>query len=271
LQQSSRRSTQLAGGDVNTYRGLHAAYYDVIYANKPYAEEARFVANLIAEEGTAGPWRLLDLACGTGRHALAFAEMGHTVTGVDYSGDLLDIARASPASRDLDVRFVEQDIRSLELDGGPFDAITWLFDSVGYLVTNDAIIEALDRVRRHLTPEGTVAVEFLHAPAVLRHASPIRVRRWPTPEGGTLLRISEVELDTARQTMHVDYELLDLDPAGTAVSRWTEAQDNRYFSVEEMRALFQGAGLATRFVPAYGESVTIDDQVWHVIAVARPA
>ena len=71
--------------------------------------------------------------------------------------------------------------------------------------------------------------------------------------------------------MHVDYELLDVDSTGTAVSRWTEAQDNRYFSVEEMRALFQSAGLTTRFVPAYLESETIDDQVWHVIAVARPA
>ncbi len=189
---------------MNTYRGLHAAYYDVIYADKPYAEEARFVANLIAGEGTGDPWRLL-------------------------------------------------------------------FDSVGYLVTNDAIVEGLDRARRHLTAEGTLAVEFLHAPAVLRHASPVRVRRWPTREGGTLLRISEVEFDTAHQTMHVDYELLDVDSTGTAVSRWTEAQDNRYFSVEEMRALFQSAGLTTRFVPAYLESETLDDQAWHVIAVARPA
>jgi SAM-dependent methyltransferase len=256
---------------VNTYRGLHAAYYDVIYADKPYAEEARFVASLIAAEGAGGPWRLLDLACGTGRHAFEFAELGHSVTGVDYSADLLEVARASAERRGLDVRFVEQDIRSLQLDSGPFDAITWLFDSVGYLLTNDEIVEGLERARLHLTAEGTLAVEFLHAPAVLRHASAVRVRRWPTPEGGTLLRVSEVDLDTARQTMHVDYELLDIDSAGTSVKRWTEAQDNRYFSVEEMRALFQSAGLTARFVPAYLEAATIDDQVWHVIAVAHPA
>jgi SAM-dependent methyltransferase len=256
---------------VNTYRGLHAAYYDVIYADKPYAEETRFVADAIAGGSTAGPWKLLDLACGTGRHAFEFAELGHSVTGVDYSSDLLEVARASAESRGLDVSFVEQDIRALELDGGPFDAITCLFDSIGYLVTNDAIVDALSRARRHLTPKGTLALEFLHAPAVLRHASPVRVRRWPTPEGGTLFRISEVELDTARQTMHVDYELLDLDSTGTAVSHWTEAHDNRYFSVEEMRALLQSAGLATRFVPAYRESDAIDDQIWHVMALAHPA
>jgi SAM-dependent methyltransferase len=256
---------------VNTYRGLHAAYYDVIYADKPYAEEARFVAEAIGRHGTEGPWKVLDLACGSGRHAFEFATMGHSVTGVDFSHELLDLARAGAESRDLDVRFVEQDIRALDIDGGPFDAVTCLFDSIGYLLTNDAIVEALDRARQHLAPHGAMAVEFLHAPAVLRHASPVRVRRLPTPDEGTLYRISEVALDTSRQIMHVDYELLDLDAAGTAVSHWTEAQDNRYFSLEEMRALFQGAGLTAEFVPAYDEVKTIDDRVWHVIALAQLA
>jgi SAM-dependent methyltransferase len=256
---------------VNTYRGLHAAYYDVIYADKPYAEEARFVAEVIARQDVAGPWKVLDLACGSGRHAFEFALMGHSVTGVDYSHDLLNLARAGAESRGLDVRFVEQDMRALDVDGGPFDAVTCLFDSIGYLLTNDAIVGALDRARQHLAPHGALAVEFLHAPAVLRHASPVRVRRLPTPAGGTLYRISEVALDTSRQTMHVDYELLDLDAAGTAVARWTETHDNRYFSLEEMRALFQGAGLTTQFIPAHGEVETIDDRVWHVIALAQPA
>jgi SAM-dependent methyltransferase len=256
---------------VNTYRGLHAAYYDVIYADKPYAEEARFVAEVIARHGTAGPWKVLDLACGSGRHAFEFAMMGHSVTGVDYSHDLLNVARAGAESRGLDVRFVEQDMRALDVDGGPFDAVTCLFDSIGYLLTNDAIVGALDRARQHLAPHGALAVEFLHAPAVLRHASPVRVLRLPTPAGGTLYRISEVTLDTSRQTMHVDFELLDLDAAGTAVSHWTETHDNRYFSLEEMRALFQGAGLTPQFIPAYREVETIDDRVWHVIALARPA
>jgi dTDP-3-amino-3,4,6-trideoxy-alpha-D-glucopyranose N,N-dimethyltransferase len=190
---------------------------------------------------------------------------------VDYSRDLLDLARAGAESRGLDVRFLEQDIRELEVDGGPFEAVTCLFDSIGYLLTNEAIVEALDRARRHLAPHGVLAVEFLHAAAVLRHASPVKVRRLPTPAGGTLHRISEVTLDTSRQTMHVDYELLDLDAAGTAVSHWTETHDNRFFSLEEMRALFQSAGLTAEFIPAYDDVETIDDRVWHVIALARPA
>jgi SAM-dependent methyltransferase len=256
----------------NTYRGLHAAYYDLIYADKPYAEEARFVAGAVTGDSAGGPRKLLDLACGTGRHAFEFAAMGHTVTGVDYSDELLDVARQNAESRGADVRFVNQDLRELDIDGRPFDVITCLFDSIGYLLTNDGIVAALSRAREHLSDRGTLAVEFLHAAAVLRHAAPVRVRRWQTPAAGTLLRISEVELDVARQTMRVDYELLDIDAAGQLAAHWSEVQTNRFFSVEEMRALIQSAGLvADRFVPAYQEPQPIDDNVWHVLALARTA
>ena len=46
----------------NTYQGLHARHYDLVYADKPYAAEARFVHDLLRRR----PGRLLDVACGTG-------------------------------------------------------------------------------------------------------------------------------------------------------------------------------------------------------------
>jgi SAM-dependent methyltransferase len=258
---------------VNTYRGLHAAYYDLIYAEKPYAQEARFVADAIAREGQTAPWKLLDLACGTGLHAFEFASMGHTVTGVDYSEDLLAVARESNLARGLDVRFLNQDMRSLDVEGGPFDVITCLFDSIGYLLTDDGVVEGLGQARANLGDRGILAVEFLHAAAMLEHASPVRVRRWPTPAGGTLLRVSEIELDPAAETMNVAYELFDINPDGAVSEHWSEAQQNRFFSVEEMRSLLERAGLvAERFVPAYQEDAqAIDDHVWHVLVLARRA
>ena len=40
---------------MNTYAGLHARYYDVVYADKPYGEEARFVDSLLREAGIVAP------------------------------------------------------------------------------------------------------------------------------------------------------------------------------------------------------------------------
>jgi SAM-dependent methyltransferase len=242
---------------LNSFQGLHARHYDLIYADKPYAGEARFVHDLLG----GAPGRLLDVACGSGRHAREFAALGWQVTGVDYSPDLLERAREAG----IDVH--EQDMRALEVPGAPFDAVTCLFDSIGYPQDNDGVVAALAGMRRH---GGRVAVEFLHAPALLTHADPVRVRRWELPGGGELLRVSETEIDAPAMTMHVSYDVVELRADG-GYARERERQSNRFFAVEEMRALMALAGLRVdRFVPAY-EAGEVGPGTFHVIAVAQAA
>ena len=241
----------------NTFQGLHARHYDLIYAAKPYAEEARFVHDLLG----ARPGRLLDVACGSGRHAREFVALGWEVTGADYSAELLEHAAA--AGIEVNV----QDMRQLHVPGAPFDAVTCLFDSIGYPQDNDGVVATLDGMRRH---GRRVAVEFLHAPAMLAHADPVRVRRWALPDGGELLRVSETEIDAAAMTMHVSYDVVELRADG-GYARERERQSNRFFAVEEMRALMGLAGLRVgRFVPAY-EDGEIGADTFHVIALAVPA
>lgn len=242
---------------LNSFQGLHARYYDLIYAAKPYADEARFVHDLLG----AKPGRLLDVACGSGRHAREFAALGWEVTGVDYSPDLLERARAAG------IAVHEQDMRTLDVPGAPFDAVTCLFDSIGYPQDNDGVVAALEGMGRH---GRRVAVEFLHAPALLTHADPVRVKRWELPDGGELLRVSETEIDAPAMTMHVSYDVVELRADG-GYARERERQSNRFFAVEEMRALMGLAGLRVeRFVPAY-EDGEIGAGTFHVIAVAAAA
>jgi SAM-dependent methyltransferase len=245
----------------NTYSGLHARHYDLIYEDKPYAEEARFIDAFLPRRGT-----LLDVACGTGRHAIEFARLGHTVTAVDYSDKLLERARANASQAGVEIRLVNQDMRRLEL-GERFDAVTCLFDSIGYPLSDAAIVEALSRMRAHLAQGGLVAAEFLHA-QMLERTSPVKVGRWNAHDGVTLLRISETDLDLAARVMNVSYELLELGP-GSDYRRFVERQSNRFFFPEEMRSLMADADLdVDRFVPAYDDG-DITDETWHVLALAQ--
>lgn len=250
---------------MNTYTGLHARHYDVVYADKPYAEEARFVDSLLRESGIARG-RLLDLACGTGRHAGEFSSLGWDVTGVDFSEALLEQARLNvPAAR-----FLLQDMRELDLPGERFDAVTCLFDSIGYALTDEGVLATLTAAGRHIAPGGALVIEFLHAPALLGDASPLRVRRFDlSDESDELMRISRTHVDEQRRVMEVEFELLELRADGT-YDRWLESQANRFFFQDEMRTLLDRAGLRTeRLVPAYRQDGPIDEQTFHVIAVAR--
>ena len=82
---------------MNSYTGLHARVYDEVYADKPYSAEARFVHELAGAPGG----KLLDVACGTGRHALAFADLGYEVTGTDVNEELLEVGRDAAGDRVL--------------------------------------------------------------------------------------------------------------------------------------------------------------------------
>jgi SAM-dependent methyltransferase len=251
---------------INSFTGLHAELYDVIYADKPYADEARFVVERLEKALGRRPATLLDVACGTGRHAAEFAAMGIEVTGVDINDELLAHAR----ERVPGVEFVAQDMTQLDLGEARFDAITCLFDSIGYPQDDELVTAALAGMRRHLAEEGAFGFEYLHAPAMLAHAAPVRVRRWELPDGAELLRVSETELDAAQRRMEVSYELVALRPDGS-YDRWIESQANRFFSVDEMNRLAAAAGLSVEgAVPAYQDGGEIEADSFHVLAVARP-
>jgi len=251
----------------NTYHGLHAQYYDEFYSEKPYTDEARVVdAQLVAKVGQRRG-ELLDVACGTGLHAIEFAALGWTVTGIDISPELIALARA----RDTVVEFQEHDMAEFAL-GKRFRAITCLFDSIGYAQTNETIVAVLTRMAKHLTPDGVVAIEFLHAATALLHNHPVKVRRRNTDDGERILRISETSIDARRSVMAIDYEVWKSHPDGTEQETWSERQLRRFFTVEEMRALMTSAGLTSyAFFPAFSIAESITASTWRVLGLASMA
>ena len=70
--------------------------------------------------------RILDMATGTGRAALALAKRGASVTGVDASSEMLSVARMRAADAGLTIDFVEGDAHALAYPDRSFDAVVCL-------------------------------------------------------------------------------------------------------------------------------------------------
>jgi len=96
---------------------------------------------------------MLDLACGTGTIALAFAQQGWRVYGVDASAAMLAQARAKAAESDVPLLLSQQDMRSFILPE-PVDLVTCLFDSLNYLLAVEDLQMTFARVAAHLRPGG---------------------------------------------------------------------------------------------------------------------
>lgn len=253
---------------MSAYIGRHAELYDIFYADKPYAEEAAFVHRCLQQYNVGTTRHLLELACGTGTHALELEEFGYEIVATDYSEDMLACARRKAAEVASSVDFRWQDMCALDIAGRPFDAAICLFDSIGYVETNEALMQVLQGVRRHVRPDGLFVFEFWHAVAMLRSYDPVRVRRWSTP-AGELVRISETELEYAKQLARVTYTIHELRHDGTYTSL-KETQTNRYFLVQEMAGWLSSCSFTPlKWFAGFAPDENITEQTWHIVAVAR--
>lgn len=252
------------------YRGAFAEFYDRLYAEKPYAAEADFAFERATAELGRAPQTWLDVACGTGNHALHLAQRGLRVVGVDISESQLAQARLKARASGADVEFRHADMCALDLAERRFDVVSCLFDSIGYVKTNTAIVAALRSIERHLAPGGVALLEFWHAPAMLKFGEPHRVRRFTT-DAGELVRISETRVDVSSQVCSVAYTLF-VPGADGSYRTEREVQENRYFSVQEMALLLENAKLRVRRAYSGYDAVTpIDERTWHVVVLVGRA
>lgn len=89
------------------------------------------VASIVSTLELPAGAHVLDLGCGLGAHAQAFAARGHAVTGVDRTGRLLNRAEAGSNDRGLHVEWVQADMWEYRRPAG-FDLICSLYTSLGY-------------------------------------------------------------------------------------------------------------------------------------------
>ena len=143
------------------YQSWFGEAYLELYPHRDEAEARRAVALLVREGVVKTGARVLDLACGAGRHAVELAQQGARVTGLDLSAVLLKAARARWPGP-----LVRADMRYLPLRSGSFDAVLNLFTSFGYFASDEESEGVLRDVARVLVPGGWFALDFLNAPAV---------------------------------------------------------------------------------------------------------
>ena len=177
----------------------HPKYYALGYRWNTKTE-CGFVEACLKAHGIIGT-ALLDIGCGTGRHALELAKRGYRVTGVDPSPEMLAFLKAEAVRAKLPVTASEGTLRRLGVTG-PFDAAYCFMDTFRFLLTNDEILAHLRAVAKQLAPGGIYLTDFW----VPRQWDQIgsEIHQWEQEEGDTTVRVFYLQhpdsIDPARQT-----------------------------------------------------------------------
>lgn len=112
------------------------------------------VAFIIKTLELTGKERILDLACGFGRHSLSFARKGFAVVGVDITEDYINDARVTAQKESLTAEFIHVDIRDIQFSN-EFDVVLNMADgAIGYLENDDENLKIFDRISKALKPGG---------------------------------------------------------------------------------------------------------------------
>lgn len=225
-----------------TVFGAYSHYYDLLYRDKDYAGEARYLDRIIRRR-LSDAKTVLDLGCGTGKHALLLSEMGYEVTGIDRSGEMLAMAssRVSPPGGP-GCNFVQGDIRTIRLDR-TFDVVLSMFHVMSYQVTDADLLAACATASHHLKPGGIFIFDCWYGPGVLTDRPAVRVKRLED-EKVVITRIAEPVIHPNDNLVEVDYQVFVRDKTTGRVEELRETHRMRYLFRPEIESFLATSGLA---------------------------
>src|SRR5687767_7833311 len=134
-------------------------YYHILYKNRDETEAQNFLRNLSAFLKMGKDARVLDLACGKGRHAIYLNQLGLNVTGTDLSPNSIRHAQTFANER---LHFAVHDMRK-PLPGATFDFVLNLFTSFGYFNDLHENLEVPRAAHAMLTDKGILVIDFMNA------------------------------------------------------------------------------------------------------------
>jgi SAM-dependent methyltransferase len=159
-----------------------------LYPHRDDADAGRAVALISRAVGLRPGWRVLDVACGAGRHARAFSGLGALCFGLDLSATLLRLARQVTTAP-----LIRADMRYLPVRPGSMDLTVNLFTSFGYFERDAEHAAALQEMVSTVRIGGWFVIDFLNPAAVRRQLVPeetiqlsgqtVQVTRSVSPDG----------------------------------------------------------------------------------------
>jgi SAM-dependent methyltransferase len=218
-----------------------ARYYDL--ENADFTEDLDYWLDLAEEHGDP----ILELGCGTGRVLLNLARRGHAVTGLDNSPEMLarlqaKLGAASGQHLAAAPHIVQASLEDFDL-AQRFRLALMPFNTFMHLLTTEAQIAALERIRRHLAPGGVLALDMPNpGEAYAAQEQGLTLERTFLDGDRTVQQFSSVALDRAAQLAHITWNY-DATTSDGALQRSIVPLTLRYTFPAEMSLLLARAGL----------------------------
>jgi len=146
-------------------------YYHILYKDRDYMEAQLFMDTITQYLNLPENAKILDLACGKGRHSIYLNQLGYDVTGADLSENSIEEAKKS---ENHTLHFQLHDMRIPFAD--KFDGIFNLFTSFGYFENDNDNLKTLIAIKESLSEYGFAVIDFMNVPNVIENLVPTETK-----------------------------------------------------------------------------------------------
>ncbi|MDC1387037.1 class I SAM-dependent methyltransferase [Candidatus Thioglobus sp.] len=242
----------------------YAAYYDLLYQDKDYKSEVDYVVSLL-NKYKVFDGKILELGCGTGKHAEIFADFKYAIHGIDSSISMIN--NANTQNRKNNVSFEVGDVRNFKTED-LFDAVVSLFHVTSYQTRNKDLIDMFNTASKHIKKGGLFIFDFWYGPAVLNEKPSVRVKHM----SDTLFeaeRTAMPELNFNENTVNVNFKVSIKNKENNDVKHIEESHLMRYLFLPELRYFLNQADLEILESLSWMSKKELGLNDWQGIIVAR--
>ena len=208
----------------------YSDYYDLIYQDKNYEQESDYIKRLITKYGVSCK-HILELGCGTGRHASYMANQ-FNIVAIDTSKEMLNYATRYDH---LGIRFELGDVRNYRLNK-TVDAVISLFHVASYQTEIQDLKDYFQTARLHLKPGGIFIFDCWYAPAVL-FQKPEKRSKVVENNKLKITRDARPTLDHSKNSVSVFYDISVFDKVSKETHCFSEEHYMRYLFMDDITDL----------------------------------
>lgn len=210
-----------------------AFVYDEVMDKGLYKDWLEF-----SQRHLGGRREIMELACGTGALAVAFAKAGYHVTGLDLSEEMLMVASQRAAEADVSVQFVEGDMLDLT-DVGTYQAVTCYSDSLCYMRDEEEVQQVFDGVYGMLEDEG-IFIFDVHSLYQINKVFPEYSYHYQTDDFAFLWDSYPGEVENSIEHFLTFFVTEDVEDG--LFTREDELHKERTYSLEVYQRMLENAG-----------------------------
>lgn len=238
-----------------------ALVYDTLMDNTPYDRWCELIVGILKRYGIEKDL-VLDLGCGTGTLTELLAKEGYDMIGVDYSEEMLSRAMEKREESGLSILYLLQDMREFELYG-TVKAVVSVCDSLNYLLEEEDVIETFRLVNNYLDPKGLFIFDFN------------TVHKYRDVIGDTTIAENREDCSFIWENYYHEeerineYDVTFFVKEGELFRRFEENHYQRGYTVEEMQAYLEKAGLELISTQDADTLMEVTEETERVYMIAR--